>query len=223
MRDAAPAIFCSTRLNCEPQLDQHTALARSLFECHIAERRGRRQVVESDRPVVFDIAATWGDHPEQSAKVAACGHIRSPSVWEFPGCHGPRCRGISASISAWSDLRAASVELGWSQTSSSMVKTWLSMAHISFSGAMDARPVSATMTLNKPLSGSNASLTRVPITLSGCSAGTKASSLQLATVTAPLASVRSAHRLHSLMSMNKISATTIAQMTFTRGRNSAVC
>jgi hypothetical protein len=43
MQDALPAISCSTRLNCKPQLDRSAATARTRFECRIAEGRGRRQ------------------------------------------------------------------------------------------------------------------------------------------------------------------------------------
>ena len=47
MPGALPAIFCSTRLNCRPQLDRYTATARTRFECRIAEGRGRRQFAGS--------------------------------------------------------------------------------------------------------------------------------------------------------------------------------
>ena len=50
MPDALLAIFCSTRLNCRPQLDRSTALARTRFECRIADGRGRRQLAVSSPP-----------------------------------------------------------------------------------------------------------------------------------------------------------------------------
>jgi len=43
MPDALPAIFCSTLLNCRPQLERSASTTRTCFECRIAHGRERRQ------------------------------------------------------------------------------------------------------------------------------------------------------------------------------------